>query len=135
MVETKEGKIDIDYFKNMIQNGEVTEMEIAPSGFEEQEVKYDYISGWFLNFFAYFHRRNIFLRNKEDKIKVKDFQHLANQMLIIPFIIDDSVLNKTYDMKYKVGFVGCDINENKQVFPIQGWIVSPNTKNDEDGIL
>ena len=38
-------------------------------------------------------------------------------------------------MKYKVGFVGCDQNENNQVFPIQGWIVSPSTKEERDSIL
>ena len=133
MVEAKEGKIDIDYFKNIIQKKEVTEKEYGPSGIRKYEVKYDYISGWFLNFFAYLKRKNFedeFIRFGKDTIKVKEFEYLANQMLIVPFTIEDDVHKKKYDMKYKVGFVGCEQNENKQVFPIQGWIVSPNTKEE-----
>ena len=29
-----------------------------------------------------------------------------------------------YSMEYKVGFIGCDINEKNEVYPVQGWIVS-----------
>ena len=137
MVEAKEGKIDVNYFKNIIQKKEVTETEYGPSGMREYEVKHDYISGWFLNFFAYSKRYSDgkYIKFEKDTIKVEDFDSLANQMLIVPFTIEDEVHGKTYEMKYKVGFVGCDQNENKQVFPIQGWIVSPSTKEERDSIL
>ena len=42
---------------------------------------------------------------------------------------------KQYLMKHKAGFLGCDQNDNKQVFPIQGWIVSPSTQADKDSTL
>ena len=35
-------------------------------------------------------------------------------------------------MEYKVGFIGCDQNEQKEVFPVQGWIVTGNKDDDED---
>ena len=138
MVEAKEGKIDIDYFKNMIQKKEVTEIEYGPSGMHQYEVKYDYICGWFLNFFAYFGKKNYrgeIRRFQEDSLKVKNFKELANQMLIVPFTIEDKVHNKEYLMKYKVGFVGCDQNEKKEIIPVQGWLVSPSTKEERESIL
>ena len=139
MAEAKEGKIDVDYFKNMIQKKEVIEQEYGPSGMEKYDVKYDYICGWFLNFFAYLNIKNYrdgkIERFQEDSMKVKKFNELANQMLIVPFIIEDRVHKKTYDMKYKVGFVGCDQNEKNEVSPVQGWIVSPSTKEDRESIL
>ena len=53
MIEAKEGKIDVDYFKNMVQNKEATEYESRGSGFGGHSYKVDHLSGWFLNFFAY----------------------------------------------------------------------------------
>ena len=138
MVEAKEGKIDIDYFKNFIQKKEVTEQRYGPSGMHAYEVKVDYISGWILDFFAYYketdHRGNIQIFDQKE-IKVENFKKLANQMLIVPFKVIDLVHKKEYLMKYKVGFVGCDQNEKKEVFPIQGWLVSPSTEEERDSIL
>jgi len=36
-------------------------------------------------------------------------------------------------MKYKVGFIGCNQNQNKEVYPVTGWIVSPNNKKSTSG--
>ena len=134
MVEAKEGKIDTNYFKDIIQKKEVTETKWGSSGMKKYEVKYDYISGWFLNFFAY-SIDGRYIKFEKEMLKVEDFKTLANQMLIVPFTIEDEVHKIKYEMKYKVGFVGCDQNENNQVFPIQGWIVSPSTKEERDSIL
>ena len=38
-------------------------------------------------------------------------------------------------MKFEVGFVGCDQNKKKEVFPVKGWIVSKSTQEDRDSIL
>ena len=137
MVEAKEGKIDTNYFKDIIQKKEVTETKWGSSGMRKYEVKYDYISGWFLNFFAYSNNSidGRYIKFEKEMLKVEDFKSLANQMLIVPFTIEDEVHKLKYEMKYKVGFVGCDQNENNQVFPIQGWIVSPSTKEERDSIL
>ena len=134
MVEAKEGKIDVNYFKNMIQKKEITEPEHGNSGRKRHNVKYDYISGWFLNFFSYLNTDGEPYPFKADKILVKDFKKFASQMLIVPFVIVDAK-KKKYDMKYKVGFVGCEQNERHQVYPVQGWFVSPSTPEEKNSKL
>ena len=138
MIDAKEGKIDVDYFKNMIQKREVTEQRYGPSGMSKYEVQVDYISGWILNFFAYYKEVSYdgrVQRFEEKEMSVENFDKLANQMLVVPFTIKDEVHKKTYLMKYKVGFVGCDQNEKKEVVPVQGWLVSPSTKEERESII
>ena len=117
----------------------MTEIRYKPSG-GPYGVKVDHICGWFLQFFAYLNKKDKYsgkiLRFVEDSLKVEDFKDLASQMLIVPFkIIEVQNNNKEYLMKYKVGFVGCDQNEKKEVYPVQGWIVSPSTKEEREIIL
>ena len=138
MVEAKEGKIDKEYFINMIQKKEVTETKYGPSGMNKWEENVDFLSGWFLSFFAYYGeitRGDKIKRFMENMIKVVDFKKLANQMLIVPFKIIDMVHNKEYLMKYKVGFVGCDQNDKNEVYPVQGWLVSPSTEEERNSVL
>ena len=132
MVEAKEGKIDKKYFMNMIQKEEVIEPIYGLSGMYEGDEQVEYLSGWFLQFYAYY---NEGIRNEEDKIRVENFKELANQMLIVPFEVCDLVHNKNYYMKYKVGFVGCEQNEKKEVYPVQGWLVSPCTRKERESLL
>ena len=136
MVEAKGGKIDVDYFKNIIQKKEVTEQRSGPSGMNTYEVQVDYISGWILDFFAYYaevERSRRVERFMEKSIKIKDFDKLAQQMLNVPFLIVGQ--NKSHNMKYRVCFIGCDQNNKKEVFPVTGWIVCPETEADKDSIL
>ena len=132
MVEAKEGKIDKEYFKNMIQKEEITEASYDLSGMYEGDKKFEYLSGWFLEFFAYYKEGE---RNIDNKIRVRSFKYLANQMLIVPFKIKDLVHNKEYDMKYRVGFVGCEQNDKNEVSPEQGWLVSPSIEKDRYSFL
>ena len=60
---------------------------------------------------------------------------MAGQMLIVPFTIIEHITGKSYEMKYNVGFIGCDQNEKNEVIPVQGWIVSPASKEDINSIL
>lgn len=132
MVEAKEGKIDKEYFKNMIQKKEITEAKYGGSGMYEGEEQVEYLYGWFLEFFAY---DKYGKQYNDNKIRVKKFYELASQMLIVPFKIVDLVHNKEYDMKYNVGFVGCEQNNKNEVYPVQGWIVSPSSKEDRESLL
>ena len=138
MIDAKEGKIDVDFFKNIIQKKEVTEIRNMPSR-GEYGVKVEHICGWLLEFFAYLNKEEDFSGKvkafTECSLKVEDFKDLANQMLIVPFTIKDVVHNKEYLMKYKVGFVGCEQNEKYEVSPVQGWFVSPSTKDERESIL
>ena len=130
MAEEKEGKIDIEYFKNMIQKDSVTQTRKGASGRKSYEVQVDYICGWFLNFFAYYKFFNKIQPFTEDKILVEQINNLANQMLIVPFTMEDINHKTTYLMKFKVGFAGCEQNDKKEVIPVQGWFVSPCTEEE-----
>ena len=98
----------------------------------EGDEKVEYLSGWFLQFFAYYKDGD---KVESEKIRVENFSELANQMLIVPFTIKDLVHNETYLMKYEVGFVGCEKNEKNEVYSVQGWLVSPSTKEERESIL
>ena len=132
MAEAKEGKIDKEYFKNMIQKEEITQAKYGLSGMYEGEEKVEYLYGWFLEFFAYDREGD---KYGGGKLRVDCFKELAKQMLIVPFKIVDLVHNKEYDMKYDVGFVGCEQNDKKEVYPVQGWIVSPSSEKDRNSLL
>ena len=99
----------------------------------EEEFKFDYISGWILNFFAYF-RNGSAASLKIKKVRVEKFKNFANQMLVVPFILTDTS-GQIYWLKYKVGFFGCEQNEKNEVSPVQGWFVSPSTKDERESIL
>ena len=141
MVEAKKGNIDVNYFKNMVQDDETTEYVSGLSGRGGHNIKVPLLKGWILSFFAYYSEvKGEFSFDQkvppfeEDSIKVKDFEKLANQMLTVPFQIIDSK-KKTYDMKYSVGFIECDQNKRNEVFPVTGWLVEPRTEKDEESIL
>jgi len=133
MIDAKENKIDVEYFKDFVQNKKETETKYGPSGMSKYEVQVDFICGWILDFFAYINdgRKNAKPFTSKS-LKVERFKFLINQMMIVPFKIVDEVHKKEYLMKYKVGFVGCDQNEKKEVFPVQGWYVSPSTKEERE---
>jgi hypothetical protein len=125
MVEAKEGNIDIEHFKNIIHK-RTSEWVYTTS---------IYLSGWILQFFAYQKEGNKIIPFKDHEIEIEFLDKLANQMLIVPFTIIDENTKVKYPMKYKVGFIGCDINEKNEVYPIQGWIVSPITEEESKSIL
>ena len=134
MIEAKNGNIDNNYFKDIIQKNEAT--DYIPDCPRPSEIKVDNITGWILDFFAY---KKTF-RGKVERLstrplKVKDFENMASQMLIVPFTIIEEITGKSYEMKYNVGFIGCDQNEKNEVSPVQGWIVSPSSKADRESIL
>ena len=135
MVEAKEGKVDISHFKNIVQKKEKTESIYRPSGIEPEDVEFDYLEGWFLKFFAYYAADQYithYTKFDGDSIKVKEFNKLANQILVAPFTIIDLVHNKNYEMQFKVGFAGCDQNEKNEVFPVMGWSVLPYDGEDKN---
>ena len=52
-------------------------------------------------------------------------------MLTVPFKIID-VNQNIHNLEYKVGFLGCDKNEKNEIFSVSGWIVSPQSNEDEN---
>ena len=122
MIEAKKGNIDNNYFKNFVQNNEITEKRRHVCLNNIYKVTVEYITGWILDFFAY---DNDGKRFSDKSLEVSKLSNLASQIIIVPFTIIEEKTQKEYNMKYKVGFFGCDQNEKNEVFPVQGWIVSP----------
>ena len=106
MIEAKEGKIDNNYFKNIVQKKEDSDIERRGCFFKR--IKTESIYGWIINFFGDF-----------ESIRVSRFDKLDSQMLSVPI-----KLNNNIDLEYKVGFIGCGKNERNEIFPVQGWILS-----------
>jgi len=140
MIEAKEGKISIKYFKSFIQDEKITESTggggcLPPHLRSNNKIKVDYIKGWLLDFFTYYGKEEKYQRNTDRYIKIEDFDSLAKQMLVIPFKIGNKNKNKTYEMKFNVGFFGCGMNDKKEVYPVSGWMVSRMTQADKESIL
>ena len=125
MVDAKEGNVDIEHFKNIIHK----------ETFEHGCTSSTYLSGWILKFFAYQKENGKIVPFNDYEINIDALGKLANQMLIVPFTIIDEETGNEYLMKYKVGFIGCDINEKKEVYPFQGCIVSKSTEEERNSIL
>jgi len=141
MIEAKEGNIDTKYFKNFIQDEKITESmwggdNCTPPQYRKKTIiKVDYIKGWFLDFFAYYGKEKKYAKMTERYIKIEDFNALADQMLVVPFKIEDKNISKLYEKKFIVGFEGCCLNNNKEVCPVSGWNISEMTKQDMENFL
>ena len=129
MIEAKKGNIDNNYFKNFVQNSEITEKRLDGCLGDIYKVTVEYITGWILDFFAY---DNNGKRFSDKSLEDSKLSNLASQIIIVPFTIIEEKTQKEYNMKYKVGFFGCDQNETNEVFPVQGWIVSDCTEETGD---
>ena len=130
MIEAKMGKVDSDYFRNIIIRNEV-KGTIKRGCLRPKDAMVSEITGWILDFFAYEGEDNNFKRFNDKSLRVKGFNRLANQMLTIPFTIIEEMTGKTYEMNYNVGFFGCEQNEKKEVSPVQAWLVSPSSLNEK----
>ena len=123
MVEAKEGKIDIHFFKNIVQKDEGFKNKSKGCSFP-LKYKINYLSGWILKFFGYIKRHECFYRFLEDKIEGDDLNNIPNQILNVPFKIIK--LDKTeIKMKFEAGFFGCEQNNKMEIKPVLGWLVSP----------
>ena len=123
MIDAKNGKIDNDYFRDIIKRNEVKDNVML--GCIPGDAMISNINGWILDFFAYEKTKDDKLIRFDDKsLKYIDFNRLASQMLTVPFTIVEFHTGNKYKMEYKVGFFGCEQNEKKEVYPIQAWVVS-----------
>ena len=124
MVEAKEGKIDIDFFKNIILKNEKIEDRYKHCC--HFRYKINYINGWILKFFGYIKIDGNLRRFIEDKIEGEEINNLPNQILNAPFIIKNQETKTCKTMKFEAGFFGCEQNEKKEVSLAIGWLVSPS---------
>jgi len=141
MIEAKERNINTNYFRSFIQDEKIAEtIELGggclpPQFRKKKQIKVDYIKGWFLDFFAYFGKEKRYQRMTGRYIKIKDFNTLAEQMLVVPFKIENRITNKVDEMKFNVGFSGCSLNSKNEVYPVSRWQVSTMTKQDKESLI
>ena len=125
LVEAKEGKIDVDFFKNIIlkQEGIIYRDENC----EQSKYKIDYINGWITTFFGYYKDEDgKFCKLIGEKIDRKIINNLPSQILNIPFKIKNLQNNVEKEVKFEAGIFGCALNEKKEISLEIGWLVSPS---------
>ena len=125
MVDAKEGKIDIEFFKNMILKKEVLE-DRSEFCRPPKLFKVDYINGWIVKFFGYLKDgKDQLFQFSSDKINRETINILPSQILNIPFKIINPSNKKEKEMKFEAGIFGCALNEKKEISLGIGWLVSP----------
>ena len=125
MVEAKEGKIDVDFFKNIILKQEG--IKYTDKNCKELKYEIDYINGWITTFFGYYEDENGNLCELiGEKIDRKIINNLPPQILNIPFKIKNLQNNIEKEVKFEAGIFGCTLNEKKEISLRIGWLVSPS---------
>ena len=118
MVEAKEGKIDVEFFKNIVIKNEVDEEVVERCHLQKKHIVK--INGWILKFFGYTKSDDDrYYTFEDDEIDVEKFYEFAGQILTVPFVINNN--DKKSSMIFEAGFFGCDQNEKKEVYPVIGW--------------
>ena len=127
IVETKKGKIDIDFWKNMIINEEA--MEPRGSG---ELTKVNNIDGWLLNFYPYYKIDDSFercekLKRRKDFNKPIDVEHLKylpEEFIEVPLTMLHKITLKETELSVKTGFLGMIQEKNGLIKPEIGWFIS-----------
>jgi hypothetical protein len=127
IIETKKGKIDIDFWKNMIKNKET--MEPRGSG---ALTKVENIDGWLLNFYPYYKVDDVFkkcekLVRKTDfnkPLDVKNLENIPEEMVEVPLIMHHKITGKDTELTIKTGFLGMIQEKNGLAKPEIGWFIT-----------
>ena len=127
IIETKKGKIDIDFWKNMIKNKET--MEPRGSG---ALTKVENIDGWLLNFYPYYKVDDVFkkcekLVRKTDfnkPLDVKNLKNIPEEMVEVPLIMHHKITGKDTELTIKTGFLGMIQEKNGLAKPEIGWFIT-----------
>lgn len=127
IIETKKGKVDVDFWKNMIKNKET--MEPRGSG---ALTKVENIDGWLLNFYPYYKVDDIFkkcekLVRKTDfnkPLDVKNLKNIPEEMVEVPLIMHHKITGKDTELTIKTGFLGMIQEKNGLAKPEIGWFIT-----------
>ena len=127
IIETKKGKIDIDFWKNMIKNKET--MEPRGSG---ALTKVENIDGWLLNFYPYYKVDDVFkkcekLVRKTDfnkPLDVKNLNLIPEEMVEVPLTMHQKITGKDTELTIKTGFLGMIQEKNGLAKPEIGWFIT-----------
>ena len=127
IIETKKGKIDIDFWKNMIKNKET----IEPRG-SGALTKVENIDGWLLNFYPYYKVDDVFekcekLVRKTDfnkPLDVKNLNLIPEEMVEVPLTMHHKITGKDTELTIKTGFLGMIQEKNGLAKPEIGWFIT-----------
>lgn len=127
IIETKKGKVDVDFWKNMIKNKET--MEPRGSG---ALTKVENIDGWLLNFYPYYKVDDAFekcekLVRKADfnkPLDVKNLKNIPEEMVEVPLIMHHKITGKDTELTIKTGFLGMIQEKNGLAKPEIGWFIT-----------
>ena len=127
IIETKKGKIDVNFWKNMIVNKET----IEPRGSGEL-TKVNNIDGWLLNFYPYYKYDDFFnkcekLVKREDfnkPLDVKRLKYLPEEFIEVPLTMVHKITLKVTELCVKTGILGMIQDKNGLIKPEIGWFIS-----------
>ena len=127
IIETKKGKIDKKFWKEIIYPDKVDE-RIEIEVYKYKTIQVDGINGWLLLFFPYF--KDGYFRY-EKALKTKDIWRLPDKLLKTPLIMKSDDEGETKMTIYS-GFFGMHVDKEKDnlVTAEIGWYVKDNSKND-----
>ena len=100
IINTKKGKIDLDFWSKIIMETKIKEKHSRPCMFEIRGVENIYIRGWILDFY------------NEIKIKKKDISDLIPDIVEVPINITE--INNFNNKKIKKGIIYAGIRDIKQ---------------------
>ena len=123
VLDTKKGKIDKEFWKNMIKKN-VSIEEIYASAAIMGRKKTDSISGWILDFINYDNKGRPLDKFELDyEIYVKYIPNKQSQILKTKFVLED-YYHKTYDMAVCAGFLGMKQDpKTYEMSTVIGWYI------------
>ena len=127
IIETKKGKIDVNFWKNMIINKETVE----PRGSGEL-TKVNNIDGWLLNFYPYYKKDDYYkfcekLERRRDfnkPIDVKSLKYLPEEFIEVPLTMVHKQTFEVTELSVKTGILGMIQEKNGLIKPEIGWFIS-----------
>ena len=130
IIETKKGKINKDFWRNILYPDKVDEKIEIGMSYEYQTIQVDGIKGWLLLFFPYFNNGTF---RCDISLKTKDIWRLPDRILKTPLLMksDDEGEIK---MTIYSGFLGMNVDREKDnlVTAEIGWFVKEKSKDNNN---
>ena len=119
IIETKQGKVDKEFLRNIIKVNKQNVTRYGPSGMKKWTEKSDFISGWILSFFPY-DCKGCFTNLTSIEFDKKN--DIADHMCDTPMDLVLLSLDITLNTVFKSGFIGVQQDEKTlAVKPVIGW--------------
>ena len=132
IIKTKEGDIDINFWRDFINVNKKDITRYGPSGMRKWTEKVDVIKGWIIKFFPYDKRG---YKNDLEEITFEKKKYICDPLCETPMTLILVARGISLNTVFKCGFIG--IEQDKDTFavkPVIGWYLVNETgkKNEED---